>query len=92
MKQILFVKYNRTRKPEYQIKTEIIRENGNIYVLKKALTSEACKHISDLKKYAEKISDIYTGFNVDIPEISEDGSCARYRYIDGISGSRDYFR
>ena len=85
MKQILFVKYNRTRKPEYQIKTEIIRENGNIYVLKKALTSEACKHISDLKKYAEKISDIYTGFNVDIPEISEDGSCARYRYIDGIS-------
>ena len=28
MKQTLFVKYNRTRKPEYQIRTSIVEEDG----------------------------------------------------------------
>ena len=32
MKQTLFVKYNRTRKPEYQIRTSIVEEDGVRYV------------------------------------------------------------
>lgn len=38
MKNVLYAKYNRTRKPEFQICTIIYEENGRKWVEKKALT------------------------------------------------------
>ena len=31
MRQILFVKYNRTRAAQFQLKTEIVRENDEVH-------------------------------------------------------------
>ena len=38
MRQILFVKYNRTRAAQFQLKTEIVREDEVLTVEKTALT------------------------------------------------------
>ena len=85
MKKILFVKYNRTRKPKYQIKTEIISDESGVYVSKVSLCQKADKHISRLADYARKINDTYLNFKALVPEISQDGTSAKYTYIDGKS-------
>ena len=38
MADVIYIKYNRTRKEEFQIKTEILREDGALWVEKSALT------------------------------------------------------
>ena len=38
MRQIIYVKYNRTRSEKFQLKTAIVRENGALSVEKTALT------------------------------------------------------
>ena len=37
MRQIIYVKYNRTRSEKFQLKTAIVRENGALSVEKTAL-------------------------------------------------------
>ena len=46
MRQILFVKYNRTRAEQFQLKTEIVREDGVLTVEKTALTKAGEAHIA----------------------------------------------
>ena len=45
MAQTRFVKYNRTRRPEYQIRTSILEEDGVRFVEKAALCPEGELHI-----------------------------------------------
>lgn len=52
--QQCYEKYNRIRKEEYRIKTEISEKCGEKYVRKTALNKMAAKHVSDLKKNEEK--------------------------------------
>ena len=49
MKSILFVKYNSTRKPEYRIKTEIVADETDKYVIKTEDIPES--YIKYLDKY-----------------------------------------
>ena len=85
MNKILFVKYNRTRKPEYQIKTEILNDGTDTFVLKTSLNNNANKHVSNLEKYAIEINEVYSNFEALVPQISEDGSEAKYPFIEGVS-------
>ena len=45
MRQIIYVKYNRTRAEKFQLKTAIVRENGKLSVEKTALTEAGKAHI-----------------------------------------------
>ena len=56
MKQTLFVKYNRTRKPEYQIRTSIVEEDGVRYVEKAALCLERKLHIHSFQQKYELLT------------------------------------
>lgn len=47
--QVLFAKYNRMRRKEYRIKTEIVNKAGTVKVIKTALNKDACAHIISLK-------------------------------------------
>ena len=51
MRQILFVKYNRTRAEQFQLKTEIVKEDGVLTVEKTALTAAGEAHI---RSFGEK--------------------------------------
>lgn len=84
MKSILFVKYNSTRKPEYRIKTEIVADETDKYVIKTALESEANNHVANLADFARHINDVYADFVAEIPEI-KNGNTAVYSYIEGES-------
>lgn len=51
----IYIKYNRTRLPKYQLKTEIRRENGDKYVVKSALRQEGVAHIKNMLSQAKLI-------------------------------------
>ena len=59
MRQILFVKYNRTRAAQFQLKTEIVREDEVLTVEKTALTEAGEAHIRSFGEKYEKIGRIF---------------------------------
>lgn len=81
MKQVLFVKYTRTRKTEYQISTTIYQENGVKLVQKKALTKEAIPHIQNLYTNYEALQKAYQNVTVLKPEVK--GNTADYPFLEG---------
>lgn len=81
MKNVLYVKYNRTRRLEFQISTCIFEEDGKTYVEKKALNQKAIHHIQSLKDKSEQIEQVMNQVQVLIPKIEE--GTAFYDYIDG---------
>ena len=48
MKKINFVKYNRTRREAFQIRTSLVEEDGYPFVEKTALKPEGVAHIKSL--------------------------------------------
>lgn len=49
--EIIYTKYNTNRSPSYALKTQIIEDkDGNRFVVKKAITKEANRHIEDMIK------------------------------------------
>ena len=83
MEQIKFVKYNRTRKEEFQIKTVILEENGVTWVEKQALTEKGRAHIcSFLDKY-EGLGKQHCFLKAAKPEVSSDGFKVRFPYLKG---------
>lgn len=83
MKQTLFVKYNRTRKPQYQIRTSIIEEDGVRYVEKTPLCPEGESHIRSLAKKREALSGQNPEIKVLEPIFSEEAVYARFRFLQG---------
>ena len=83
MKETIFVKYNRTRREAFQIRTGIIEENGVRWVEKTALTDRASEHIRLLKEKKQQLRDCYQNILATEVEISQDGSTARFPFIEG---------
>ncbi len=83
MKQTLFVKYNRTRKPQYQIRTSIIEEDGVRYVEKTPLCPEGEFHIRSLAKKREALFAQNLKVKVLEPMFSEEAVCVRFRFLQG---------
>ena len=82
--RVVFVKYNRTRKDEYKIKTLIYEDaSGNRKAVKEALYESGKEHI---ESFAKKF-DILSGEGRDIsyakPQISEDGLSVSFEYFEG---------
>ena len=48
MEQVIYIKYNKLRRPEFRISTMICEENGKRTVIKKALTREARAQIRQI--------------------------------------------
>jgi len=53
----IYIKYNRTRLPKYQIKTEIRLREGKKYVVKSALKKEGIPHILGMYDGAKRIKN-----------------------------------
>lgn len=64
MKDILYTKYNSTRKPEYRVSTSIIEENGQKYVVKKAMQQEAKPHLAVIVENGEKLAKLYSNIEI----------------------------
>ncbi len=88
MKRTLFVKYNRTRKPEFQIRTRILEENGVRYVEKIALCREGESHIRSFAGKRERLAGINPRLKVLKAEFGtgEKGlPCAWFPFLKGAT-------
>jgi len=56
--EIMYTKFNTTRKPKYQISTTIYKENETPYVKKKALNKSAIPHIQNLISNTDPLCEI----------------------------------
>ena len=83
MADVIYIKYNRTRKEEFQIKTEILEENGTKWVEKSALTEAGKAHIRSFRDKYEALKKQHVNIQAAEPQISEDGRTARFAYLTG---------
>ena len=59
MKQTIYVKYTRNRKPGFRLRTMMYRENGLVFVEKKALEAVDEAHIETIRKAFELNEGLY---------------------------------
>ncbi|MCI8455143.1 MAG: glycosyltransferase [Lachnospiraceae bacterium] len=83
MRQIEFVKYNRTRAERFQLKTAIVREGGTLCVEKTALTKKGEQHIGSFVEKYEKIAGLNPGIRFLKPNLSKDRRTVRFPYLKG---------
>lgn len=83
MAEIRFVKYNRTRKEAFQIKTSIVEDTGVLYVEKTALHDEGTAHIRAFDDRYIRLSEQSELLKLVRPKVSSDGRTAVFKYLEG---------
>ena len=81
MKEILYTKYNSTRKSEYQVSTSIVIEDNEKYVIKKAMQQKAEKHLLSICENARKIENLYS--NIQIISNEKNDNVLKFPFIKG---------
>ena len=81
MREVLYVKYNSLRKPEYQISTSIVSDDNSKYVIKRAMHNKAFKQIISIKNNYIKLKDYYE--TVKILPYSEVNDGLRFDFVNG---------
>ena len=81
MRQIIYVKYNRTRSEKFQLKTAIVRENGALSVEKTALTEAGAGHMGSFWEKYQMIREQNPRIRFLEPEFKDGGKtvCRRER-------------
>lgn len=82
MNKIMYVKYNRDRKKNYQIKTCICEENGEKRVKKVPLTALAIDHVKMFTTNYELLKDMNKNVIYLEPKL-EDNNVISYSYVEG---------
>lgn len=83
MKKINFVKYNKTRREAFQIRTSLVEENGTPFVEKTALRDEGTGHIKSLEEKYQSLKEQNQKLKVVDVSISPDGRTARFEFLKG---------
>lgn len=81
----IFVKYNRTRKEHFQIRTGILEEDGRRLVEKRALTEAGCLHIKSFRDKYRALQGQNARIQVLAPYLTEDGNAVRFQYLEGMT-------
>lgn len=76
---IVYIKYNQARKKEFQLITTIEKEDGKLFVYKKAASRESEKFLRSLKDKYEVISKENFPFEAEKPTLFN--SSARFNYL-----------
>ncbi len=83
IRDVIYVKYNRTREDRFQIKTEIRERNGKRVVDKTALCPEGIDHIRSFAEKYEILSRQNQSVKLAEPQILAAGRTARFPYLEG---------
>lgn len=83
MKNINFVKYNKTRREAFQIRTCLVEEDGCPFVEKSALREEGVGHILSLLENYHGLMEQNQKLKVVPVSISPDGHTARFDFLKG---------
>ena len=79
----VFVKYNRTRKECFRIRTSILEENGARFVEKQALEEAGEAHIRSMEKKYEELTASNPGVRVLKPEYQGTDGVVRFAFVEG---------
>lgn len=85
MVQTKFVKYNKTRRECFQIKTAILDDEGTLYVEKAALNMEGAPHIWSFVSNYRLLAKQHRELKFAEPLINEDRLRARFPYLAGVT-------
>ena len=83
MTEVLYVKYNRTRRERFQIKTEIVLQDGEKKAVKAALGPEGRDHIASFPEKYRRLSAENPGLTFAYPSVSEDKMRVEFPYLTG---------
>lgn len=83
MKKINFVKYNKTRREAFQIRTSLVEENGIPFVEKTVLRDEGTGHIRSLEEKYKSLKEQNQRLKVAEVSVSPDGRTARFEFLKG---------
>uniref|UniRef100_UPI0028AE7319 glycosyltransferase family 2 protein n=1 Tax=Lacrimispora sp. TaxID=2719234 RepID=UPI0028AE7319 len=83
MKKINFVKYNKTRREAFQIRTSLVEEEGCPFVEKTALRPEGVAHIKSLGEKYKSLAAQSQKLKVAGVSISPDERTARFDFLKG---------
>ncbi len=83
MKKINYIKYNKTRREEFQIRTAIAEEDGILFVEKTALSQAGVDHIQSLAEKYRCLTKQSQRLTFAPVSLSSDGHSARFDYIRG---------
>lgn len=83
MKKTNYVKYNKTRREEFQIRTSIVEENGCLFVEKTALTEKGIPHIKSMEENCRRLTKQNKRLKVVEARITPDGWTARFDFLKG---------
>ncbi|WP_312504018.1 glycosyltransferase [Lacrimispora sp.] len=83
MKKINFVKYNKTRREAFQIRTSLVEAEGCPFVEKTALRPEGVAHIKSLGEKYKSLATQSQGLKVAGVSISPDERTARFDFLRG---------
>ncbi|MGN0158008.1 MAG: glycosyltransferase [Brotaphodocola sp.] len=78
-----FIKYNKTRKEQFQIMTVIGTRAGKRYVEKAALSLDGMAHIWSFKEKYEKLTSQHRILKVAAPEFCEGKNAVIFPYLEG---------
>lgn len=82
----IFIKYNKTRREEFQIKTCICEHlNGERYVEKAALSLDGSAHIMSFREKYDSLSSQHRALKVTKPEFREGRNAAYFPYLKGAT-------
>lgn len=81
----VFVKYNKTRKEQFRIRTAILEENGKKQVEKTALTEAAKAHIASFGPKYSQLRSISPDIHMLEPAISQDKTKVYFPFVKGIT-------
>lgn len=83
MKEILYSKYNRERKPQFQTCTMIVLENDEQWVDKKPMSSDAENHVKQMQDNYERLSEAYTKMDFVKAIYDSEENIVRFPFVHG---------
>lgn len=91
MKEVLYVKYANERDERFSIKTEIIENDGERYVVKSPMTNAAALHVAHIHDAYKKLNLVYqrAGYEMNRIQKQEQGLCFEYIYGDTLENKWD---
>lgn len=84
-RRTIFVKYNRTRREAFAIRTSIGEENGRRYVEKTALDDAGSWHILSFEKKYAQLQELCPNIHILKPEMGGDGRSVRFEFLAGVT-------
>jgi len=81
----IYARYSNDRVDEYKIVTELIEENGEKLVVKRALTPEGRAHLHAMRENSELLADRYGSGELKIcpSKLVDEGNAIIFPYVDG---------